>query len=460
MTLTAARHPVWHDGVDWPTFLDSHALPARADVVIIGGGYTGLWTALWLKELEPSLDVVVIESERVGFGASSRNGGWVSALMPMSLERVAELAGGNRDAAMNAAAVMRTMVRDLGDVAESLGIACDYQRSGTLIAARTPVQEQRARDDIAHARHWGDTDTQWLPALSAAKFAQMDQMLGATFTPHCASVQPAKLVTGLARVVAQRGVSIVEGTRVFSHGDGRVLTEHGEVKTRVVVRATEGYTNSLPDGRRTFAPVFSLMIATAPLPADVLESVGILPGLTFADHRHLVTYGQRTADDRIAFGGRGAPYHFGSNCDAKHEQVPSVHAAIHRILIDLFPVLRDVPITHTWGGALAVPRDWTVSMGYDAQRGFAWSGGYLGDGVTMSFTGGRVLAELITGRRTALSDLPWVGHHSPRWEPEPLRWLGVTAGLKAMSWADTEERLTRKPSRVASFINSALNRGG
>ena len=454
-----AQHPLWHDGVERVPYGREEGLPASADVVIVGGGFTGLWTALWLTELEPSMDIVILEREHVGFGASSRNGGWASALLPMSMERVAQLAGGSREAAIAAAAAMNSMVRELGEVTQGLGIDCDYRRSGTFIAARTPAQEQRARADIAHAKSWGDTDTQWLPTLSAARFAAMDQLLGGTFTPHCASIHPAKLVAGLARVVADRGVRILEGVTVTQLGDGRVGTDRGDIRARVSVRATEGYTNSLPDGGRTFAPVYSLMLATAPLPADVLEAVAVPPGLTFADHRHLVTYGQRTADDRIAFGGRGAPYHFGSATSERFEQVPAVHTGIHRILLDLFPALRDVPVTHTWGGALAVPRDWTVSMGYDAARGFAWSGGYLGDGVTMSFTGGRVLAELITGRRSGLSSLPWVGHHSPRWEPEPLRWLGVTAGLKAMGWADTEERLTGKPSRVAGFINRALGRG-
>ena len=176
---TAARRPLWHDSVQWPVFNGARALPASADVAIIGGGYTGLWTALWLSELDPSLEVVVIEREHVGFGASSRNGGWASALLPMSMERVAALAGGDRDAAVSAAATMRTMVQDLGDICTSLGIDCDYRRRGTFIAARTPVQERRAREDVTHAREWADTDTQWLPALSAAQFARMDQLLAA-----------------------------------------------------------------------------------------------------------------------------------------------------------------------------------------------------------------------------------------------------------------------------------------
>lgn len=456
--MTAAPRPLWHDQVVWGEYGRQDTLPVTADVVIIGGGYTGLWTALWLAELQPSTDIVVLEAEHVGFGASSRNGGWASALLPMSMGRLAGLAHGDTAAAVSAAATMRTMVQELGDKTAELGIACDYRRAGTFIAARTPVHEQRGREDVAHARTWGDDSMQWLPAMSAARFAAMDQLLGGTFTPHCASIHPAKLVTGLAQAAADRGIRIYERARVRSHADGVVFTDRGSVRADVIVRATEGYTGSLSQHHRDFAPVYSLMLATEPLPPPVLESIALPEGITFADYRHLIIYGQRTADNRIAFGGRGAPYHFASATSPRFDQQPRVHRALHRMLVEMFPQLSDVEVSHTWGGALALPRDWTVSVGYDRSRGYAWSGGYLGDGVTMSFTGGRILAELITGKRSALSDLPWVGHASRRWEPEPLRWLGISAGLRAMSWADASEARCGRPSRIADVINGVLGR--
>lgn len=452
------RHPLWHDAVRWDEYGREDAPPTSADVVIVGGGYTGLWTALWLTELAPELQIVVLEAEHIGFGASSRNGGWVSALLPMSMERLTELCGGNETTAMNAAATMRSMVTDLGQKTTELGIDCDFQRAGTFIAARTPAHEQRARDAVTHARRWGDNSTQWLPTMSAARFAAMDQLLGGTYTPDCASIHPAKLVTGLARVVTQRGVRIYEKTQVLAHHDGVVRTQRGAVRGRTVVRATEGYTGTLAGHRRAFAPVYSLMLATQPLPSALLDDIALPSGITFADYRHVIIYGQRTADNRIAFGGRGAPYHFGSRTSTRFEQVTAVHNALRDVLVGMFPQLDNVTITHTWGGALAVPRDWTVSVGYNRDTGFAWSGGYLGDGVTMSFTGGRILAELISERRSALSDLPWVGHRSRPWEPEPLRWLGITAGLKAMSWADAHEERTGRASRVADVIDSWLGR--
>ncbi|NDB19077.1 MAG: FAD-dependent oxidoreductase [Actinobacteria bacterium] len=338
-------------------------------------------------------------------------------------------------------------------------VIIDYRRAGTFLAARSEVHEQRARADVAEARTWGDESLQWLPAMSAARFAAMDQLQGGTFTPHCASIQPAKLVTGLARVAAERGVTILERVRVTAHGDGVVITDRGSIAAKVVVRATEGYTGSLRQHRRQFVPVYSLMLATEPLAEDVLDAIALPEGITFADYRHVIIYGQRTADNRIAFGGRGAPYHFGSATHARFEQVPAVHRALHRMLLEMFPQLTGVKVTHTWGGALALPRDWTVSVGYDRERGFAWSGGYLGDGVTMSFTGGRILAELISGKRSALCELPWVGHTSRQWEPEPLRWLGISAALRAMHWADSAEERTGRASRIADLMNAAVGRG-
>jgi len=462
----ASQSVMWHETATWKPYLQptDTPLPMHADVVILGGGYTGLWTALWLKEYDPTLSVVVIEAEHIGFGASSRNGGWVSALMPTSGQRLAHLAGGGaagEHAAKDALAVLRTVVAEFGEVLDQFGIDADYKRAGTFLAARNPLHEQRAHDDVADAKRWGaaDSDLMWTPTLTAMRFAQMDQLQGGTFNPHCASIQPAKLVTGVARAAAQRGVKIHEGVRALRHSDtGTVMTTAGEITAGVVVRALEAYTPSLEGQRRTIAPVYSLMLATERLEEETLQQIGLPAGITFADYRHLIIYGQRTADNRIAFGGRGAPYHFGSKVDASYEQNPQVHAALFDILRDMFPQLDSVKVTHTWGGALAMPRDWTPSVGYDPRRKLAWSGGYLGDGVTMSYVGGRALAELICGRASRLTSLPWIGHHSRTWEPEPLRWMGIQAGLSAMTWADAAERRTGRASHVANVVDWVLRR--
>jgi glycine/D-amino acid oxidase-like deaminating enzyme len=277
-------------------------------------------------------------------------------------------------------------------------------------------------------------------------------VLGATYTPDCAAIHPARLVRGLARTVRRLGVSLFERTRVLELRPGALRTEHGTVRAPVVVRATEGYTPGLPGLRRAIAPIYSLMIATPPLPQSFWDSAGLARRETFTDHRHLIIYGQRTADDRLAFGGRGAPYHFGSRVRPGYDRDPRVFAALRHTLGELFPALSEVPVEHAWGGPLGVPRDWSASVGFDRSRGLAWAGGYVGDGVGSSNLAGRTLADLILDRDSELTALPWVGHRSPAWEPEPLRWLGINAGLRLMTAADAAEARTGRPSRRAALF--------
>jgi glycine/D-amino acid oxidase-like deaminating enzyme len=447
----------WHDS--FPGSLQRRpALPGArdADVCIVGAGYTGLWTAYYLAAADPSLRIVVLESETAGFGASGRNGGWCSALFPSSMAAVARRS--DRDSARALHRAMTATVDEVGRVAAEENIDCHFDKGGTITLARTPVQVERARADVAEARAWGlgEDDLRWLSAAEATESLGATDVLGATYTPNCAAIHPARLVRGLADVATRRGVDLYEGTRVTRLAAGQVDTPYGVVRAPVVVRATEGYTARLPGQRRTIAPVYSLMLATEPLPSTFWDEVGLRRRETFTDHRHLVIYGQRTADDRLAFGGRGAPYHFGSAIRSAYDREPTVFAALRDVLVDLFPGVRDAAVTHTWGGPLGVPRDWFASVGLDRASGLGWAGGYVGDGVGTSNLAGRTLADLITGRDTDLVRLPWVGHRSRPWEPEPLRWLGVNAGLKVMTGADEEERRTGRPSRRAAVFGRLI----
>jgi glycine/D-amino acid oxidase-like deaminating enzyme len=311
---------------------------------------------------------------------------------------------------------------------------------------------------VASARSWGlgPEDVELLGPEEARGRLGATDVLGATFTPHCAAIHPARLVRGLARAVERLGVTVYEQTPVTALAQRAVSTPYGEVRAEIVVRATEGYTAGIPGQRRAIAPVYSLMVVTEPLPDAFWASAGLAQRETFTDHRHLIIYGQRTADDRLAFGGRGAPYHFGSRVRGSFDREPSVFAGLRRTLVELFPVLESVRFTHAWGGPLGVPRDWCASVGVDRAAGLAWGGGYVGDGVGTSNLAGRTLADLILERRTELVELPWVGHRSPAWEPEPLRWLGINAGLRAMVLADAEERLTGRQSMVAKAMAPLL----
>jgi glycine/D-amino acid oxidase-like deaminating enzyme len=420
-----------------------------ADVAVVGGGLTGLWTAYYLLRADPSSRVVVLESETVGFGASGRNGGWCSALFPTGVPALGRRHG--RDAALAQQQAMRHTVDEVGRVAEREGIDCDYAKGGTVALARSPAQLTRARREVALARDWGSTttDLELLDAEDVGKHVRASGVLGGTYTPHCAAVHPLRLVRGLAAAVERRGGVVHEHTPVEAIGNGRARTPYGTVRAPVVVRATEGYTARLPGQRRRLAPVYSLMIATEPLPAGVWAQIGLERRQTFTDFRHLLVYGQRTADDRLAFGGRGAPYHFGSRVSPAFDTDPRVFAALWRTLLELFPALSGTRVTHAWGGPLGVPRDWCASVGLDRATGTAWAGGYVGDGVGSTNLAGRTLADLVLARDTDLVHLPWVGHRSRAWEPEPLRWLGINAGLRLVAAADAEERWTGRPSRLA-----------
>jgi glycine/D-amino acid oxidase-like deaminating enzyme len=421
----------------------------------VGAGYTGLWTAYYLLEADPSLRVVVLEAETAGFGASGRNGGWCSALFPAGPDKLAARPGSSPEAARALHTAMCGTVDEVGRVVGAHGIEADYVKGGTVVVARTPTQLDRARAEVDHARHWGrgEDDLRLLDRAETGAMVGMDGALGATYTPHCAAVHPAKLVRALAREVERLGAVVHEHTRALRLEQGRIVTDRGTVRADVVVRATEGYTPGLDGARREVVPVYSLMVATEPLTDAQWDLVGLAGRPTFSEHRHLVVYGQRTADGRLAFGGRGAPYHYASRVRPSYDAEPRVWQGLRATLHDMFPVLGDVAFTHAWGGPLGIPRDWCASVGLDRGTGLAWAGGYVGDGVSTTNLSGRTLRDLVLGRDTELTRLPWVNRRSRRWEPEPLRWLGINSGLTAMSLADREERLTRRPSRIARMMS-------
>jgi glycine/D-amino acid oxidase-like deaminating enzyme len=451
------RLSLWHDSVD----TDWTPRPAlsgdiEADVAIVGAGFTGLWTAHYLAEADPSLRIVVLEAETAGYGASGRNGGWCSALFPASLGTLASMK--DRDAALAQHRAMRETVDEVVRVAAAEGIDADIAKGGTISLARSRAQLRRARAEVADARAWDrdEDDVRLLDKAEARSVLRGSRTIGATYTPDCAAIHPARLVRGLADAVERRGVTIHEQTPVRAIAPGRAHTGVGDVRARTILRATEGYTATLKGEDRTMVPVYSLIIATEPLSAATWDEIGLARRETFSDHRHLIIYGQRTADDRLVFGGRGAPYHLGSRIKPEFDRDERVFARLYATLIDLFPVLEGTRVTHAWGGALGIPRDWCASVGLDRATGLGWAGGYVGDGVSTTNLAGRTLRDLVLERDTELTRLPWVGHRSPAWEREPLRWLGINAGLRAMTLADAEESVTRLPSVVARAVSPLL----
>lgn len=433
---------------------------ARFDVCIVGGGLTGLWTAYSLAKSEPSLRVAVLEREIAGFGASGRNGGWCSALFPRSADSLEREHGFDAAVAMRRAMV--DTVGEVGRVVAREGIDCDFEQGGTIVFARTDVQRAVARAEVDEQRRFGvDLPEFWDGRTTGSRFGVNGLDAGApaaVFDPACARVHPGKLVRGLANVVESLGVSIFERTEVVDWAAGRVRFRNvddageGVVWARHVIIAVEGYGSQLPRVRRRILPLYSLMIATEPLSDAVWDEIGIEHGQTFSDYRHLLVYGQRTADNRFAFGGRGARYHWGSAVDPAFERADQVFDHLHDALADLFPAARDARVTHRWGGPLGVARDWHATASYNPKTGVGFAGGYVGDGLSTTNLAGRTLADLVLRHDTPLTRLPWVNHRSPLWEPEPLRFAGANLGILGMQFADLEERVTRRPSLIARMI--------
>jgi len=437
----------WHDSLGPDALVPRAPLAGDtdADIAIVGAGLTGLWTAWYLLQRDPALKIVILEREVAGFGASGRNGGWCSALFPRSTASLKRAHG--LDAALAMRRAMVATVDEVQRAASAAGVDADYAKGGTIAYARSAVQLAAARAEVDEAGEYGVDELElWDAGRTRASGA-----LGAVFDPACARVHPAKLVRGMATAVELAGATIAEQTEVLDWAPGRVITARGTVTADRVVLATEGYGATLRQTHRRILPLYSLMIATEPLPDAFWDEIGLRHGQTFTDFRHLLIYGQRTADNRFAFGGRGARYHWGSSIRPGYDRSPRVFEHLHRALRELFPSM-DAAITHRWGGPLGVPRDWHASVSYDPATRIASAGGYVGDGLSTTNLAGRTLADLLTGADTELTRLPWVNHRSPSWEVEPLRFVGANAGMAAMAAADTEERITGRRSIAARIM--------
>jgi len=415
------------------------ALPGDrdADVCIVGAGFTGLWTAYYLKHLDPGLRIAVLEARFAGFGASGRNGGWLSGLPPGDRRLLAAKSG--RASVIAWQRMLNDAVDEVIAVAAAEGIDADIVKGGNLEVARTPAQAERLREEVAEDRRWGVADVEILTAAQTAARVRVDSPVLGSFNPHCARVQPAKLVRGLADAVERRGVAIYEQTPVTEIAAGRAGTIHGVVRAPVILRATEGFTARIRGLRRRWLPMNSAMIATDPLPAEIWDTVGWRARETLGDLAHGFFYAQRTADDRIALGGRAVPYRYASRIDNDGAVGQDTIDYLTRVLHTVLPQTRAVPIAHGWCGVLAVPRDWTAGVSFDPGSGLGEAGGYVGHGVTATNLAGRTLADLVLKRTTPLTELPWVDHRSRAWEPEPLRWLGVRGLYTAYKLADRHE---------------------
>lgn len=429
---------LWWSLVDHPVFTRGD-LYQPWDVVIVGGGFSGLWTAHQLKELDPVLKIAVLEKDVVGSGASGRNGGWASALYPIDDQEL--LKKFTPDAVNELHQHLRETIDHIGEFARKQNIDCAFQKSGSLVIARNQGQFQRLG---AHV----EEDYTLLNADETKSRVRMQGALGSVFTPNCAALNPATLVVGLARSLEMRGVSIFENTFGEITSDNSICVDGIKLESNFVVRAIEAYS----EHSREQVPIYSLMVATEPLSPEVLNEIGVENRETFAENSHLVTYAQRTVDGRLAIGGRGAPYTWGSRRSNASEHHRRDHERLRSMAREWFPILEKSEFTHSWGGAVGVTRDWSP---YIRTKGnYGEMGGYAGDGVAFSYLAAGAMADLILDRKTRRAQLPFVQWRNPRWEPEPLRWIAINGAIKLSGLADKEEKRTNRPSRIMKILSS------
>ena len=444
MNETFAQWPdsLWLNGqLDWN--FDCLPRELSCDVAIVGAGFTGLWTAHHLLEIDPHLSIAIIEARQPGFGASGRNGGWCSALYPTSLATIAKET--SREAAINLQGHLIRTVEDIGAHITKHDIQCGWSHSGTLSYSRNEAQLARQNADLIMYRDLGLGD-EFMRSLSSSESQQrikITKSLGASFTPHCASLNPAQLLDGLVTQLLEKGVTFFGDSIVSEIGNHslRALTVHGPatVNCKWSVRATEGFTARLKKHRRTIAPLYSYMIATEPISSRIWNDIGWDGRETWNDGRNMIVYAQRTSDDRIAFGGRGAPYNFASRIGGQFDNKASVHQLLEATLHELLPPTKSVEITNRWGGSLGVHRDWHPSVQADRTTGRASAGGYVGDGVAFSCLAAEALSHEILDTDNEIRTLPFMQHVSPKWEPEPLRWLGINGMISLTQRADEAE---------------------
>jgi glycine/D-amino acid oxidase-like deaminating enzyme len=446
---TWRQRSLWLDGLPGP-LRQRACLDGRleCDVAVVGAGFTGLWTAYYLKRHEPNLRVVVLEREIAGFGASGRNGGWVSSGIAGSLRAY----GCSPDSAIARSAERETFatVDEIGSVVDREQIDCGYQKDGMLTVATTVPQQRRLAQLLSDARErgLGHEDLRPIVGDELGRLIHLPDAASASFSPHGARINPARLARGLADACERLGVTIFEGTEATAIDSRRVDCRTGTVYAKNVVCATEAFTLGFPGEARRYLPLYSLMIATEPLDSETWDALGWHQAVLIRDCRHLFFYAQRTSDGRIAIGGRGAPYPWGSPITTASEQNSRVRQRLLRALQTHFPAAAHAQITHHWGGALAVPRDWSMSISHNPRTGLARAGGYSGHGVVASNISGRTVADMILERDTPLRSMPWVAHSSRRWEPEPLRFLASRAVVRTLESADRfEDRHGRRARR-------------
>lgn len=397
------------------------------DVAIMGAGFSGLWTAYYLLKKDPSLKIALLEREIAGFGASGRNGAICSSGFPIGLNLIEERHG--YDASRGVQIAMFNAVDNIERFSIDEQVDIEWTKGGRLSLALGKHQLPAINQSMKMYEKFGFGDRfELLDEVQTAERVTVAGAVGALYAADAATDHPGKLVRGLARVVERMGATIYEQTPVtdFTTGAYPALhTAHGHARAKTIVLCGESYLPQLKKTHRAVLPAYSLITLTEPLSDADWQQIGWESREGLSSMSFMVTYLSKTSDGRILFGGRGAPYHFGSSIKDEYDRHAPTHQRLQATFRKWFPALKDVKFTHSWGGSLGWSRDWMPTMTYDPRENLGMAGAYTGTGMATSNLAGQLLSDQILNLDTDLTHLP-MAHHKPRsWEPEPLRFLGA-----------------------------------
>lgn len=401
----------------------------RADVAVVGGGFTGMATAHHLLAAEPGLKVVVLESETVGFGASGRNGSFAMTVVGLGLDVLVKLKGRQRAREMHR--YMERAVDTVGELVAQNSLDCDYTRPGFLRMATTPAYVDRIQREIELARSLGIEGIEWLDRDQAREQVSSEAYLGAWWEPRLALVNPLKLVRELKRTSQDLGAVICEHSPVLSIHRGatiRLRTPDATVEADKLVLATNAYSHLLAPLRRKQVPAWTYVVVTEPLGTEQLATVGWQNRQGVEDARNLIHYYRLTPDDRLLMGGGPVGLAFGH--DMNRDRNPAAWAHLEDHIGEVFPSLRGIGISHRWGGPFSVTTDLTPALGYLGDERCVYSVGCIGHGVSASHLNGQTIRDLVLERDSELTEAPLVNRRVLPWPPEPLR-LAISASLRA-----------------------------
>jgi len=419
----------------------------RADIAIIGGGYTGLWTAYHLKAAQPSLEVAVLEQEVAGYGASGRNGGFAMTLLAHSLNDLKEQFGTAE--AREAYKAVAVAVDGIGQFAKENGVDCDYEKNGIITASTTAWQDAIIENDVKAAQEMGIQGIRFLDGQTVRDLVHSPTYRCAHEEGACAILNPAKLAWGLAGAIRKKGVALYEGTPVkqVRRADGgvEVKTEGGLLRAEKAVLATNAYSVHFPHIAKWVVPLYTYIVLTEPLTQEQWDSIGWKGRQGIEDRFGGLHYYRPTADGRIAWGGDAFPYHFGSSIGPQYDQDETVFARLRASFARTFPTLAGVKFTHAWGGPVGITIRFVPTFGSVEGGRIHYGIGYSGHGVAPTYVGGEILRDLVLDRKTERTNLCLVKKQAVAFPPEPLRYLAVTASLRYLDRQDQSETVVKPP---------------